>query len=190
MSILKKGLAGAPVRILQEKLGVPADGQFGPKTEEALKAYQKEHGLAVDGIAGPDTFTALGLYELVLLKVGSSGEGVKKLQTALGLPADGKFGPATQKAVKDYQAKNGLDADGYAGPATLAKLGVFKEITPDVISRSQVSPQDAAASAAPASAPAGTTPAGQPSASVQADASAAAEAPPKSIWATIKGFFS
>ncbi|MBS7545815.1 peptidoglycan-binding domain-containing protein [Ancylobacter oerskovii] len=168
MSILKKGLAGTPVKILQEKLGVPADGQFGPKTEEALKAYQKEHGLAADGIAGPDTFAALGLYELVLLKVGTSGETVKKLQTALGLDADGKFGAGTQKAVKDYQANNGLDADGFVGPATLAKLGLFAQITPEVVSKSQISPQDAAPT----------------------EASAAGEAPAKSIWATIKGFFS
>ena len=99
MSILKKGLAGEPVKILQTKLGVPADGQFGSKTEEALKAYQKEHGLSADGIAGPDTFAALGLYELILLKVGTSGETVKKLQTALGTGADGKFGAGTKKAV-------------------------------------------------------------------------------------------
>lgn len=168
MSILKKGLAGAPVKILQEKLGVPADGQFGAKTEEALKAYQKQNGLAVDGIAGPDTFAALGLYELVLLKVGTSGETVKKLQTALGLTADGKFGPGTQKAVKEYQAKNGLEADGFAGPATLAKLAIFTEITPETVSKSQVAPQDAPA----------------------AGEAAATDAPPRSIWATIKSFFS
>ncbi|CAA0095405.1 Uncharacterised protein [Starkeya nomas] len=167
MSILKKGLAGAPVKILQEKLGVPADGQFGPKTEEALKAYQKEHGLSVDGIAGPDTFAALGLYELILLKVGTSGESVKKLQTALGIAADGKFGAGTAKAVKDYQAANGLDADGFAGPATLAKLALFKELTPDVVSKAELTP--------------GSGP---------VEASAAGEAPAKSIWGTIKGFFS
>lgn len=174
MSILKKGLAGVPVKILQEKLGVPADGQFGPKTEEALKAYQKEHGLSVDGIAGPDTFAALGLYELILLKVGTSGETVKKLQGALGLTADGKFGPATAKAVKEYQASNGLDADGFAGPATLAKLALFKEITPEVVSKAEIAPGEAPVEA---SATGGT-------------AAPEGEAPAKSIWATIKGFFS
>lgn len=169
MSVLKKGLAGAPVKVLQEKLGVPADGQFGPKTEEALKAYQKEQGLAADGIAGPDTFAALGLYELVLLKVGTSGETVKKLQIALDISADGKFGPGTRKAVKDYQAANGLAADGFAGPATLAKLGVFKEITPAVVAKSQIAPGEAPAQASVAG--------------------GEEEAPPRSIWATIKSFF-
>ena len=41
MAILKKGLAGEPVRRLQAKLGVTADGQFGPGTETALKDWQK-----------------------------------------------------------------------------------------------------------------------------------------------------
>jgi len=61
MSILKRGLAGEPVKILQAKLEVPADGEFGPGTETALKAYQQKHGLKVDGIAGPDTFAQMGL---------------------------------------------------------------------------------------------------------------------------------
>jgi len=174
MSILKKGLAGEPVKILQTKLGVPADGQFGTKTDEALRAYQKEHGLSVDGIAGPDTFATLGLYELILLKVGTSGESVKKLQTALGTTADGKFGAGTQKAVKDYQAKNGLEADGFAGPATLAKLGIFTGLTPDMVSKSQISPTGSPTEAGMA----------------RGGGTATAEAPSKSIWSTIKDFFS
>ncbi len=200
MSILKKGLAGEPVKILQQKLGVPADGQFGVKTEEALKAYQKEHGLSADGIAGPDTFAALGLYELVLLKVGTSGGSVKKLQAALNINADGKFGRGTREAVVDFQSKNGLEPDGFAGPTTLAKLGVFTGITADVISRSQVSGSAPAATAkqtAPSLQPSGdveptATAAGaplQPSSAPPAAASTA-EAPARSIWSTIKSFFS
>jgi len=45
MPILKRGLAGEPVKRLQEKLGIEPDGQFGPKTEEALKAYQRSNTL-------------------------------------------------------------------------------------------------------------------------------------------------
>jgi putative chitinase len=58
------------------------------------------------------------------LKIGSEGEDVKKLQTVLGLKADGKFGPGTQAALKSWQEKNGLDADGIAGQKTLEKMGV------------------------------------------------------------------
>ena len=48
----------------------------------------------------------------MLLKNGSKGGDVKKLQEKLGLKADGLFGPGTEKAVKDWQSKNGLTPDG------------------------------------------------------------------------------
>jgi len=48
----------------------------------------------------------------MFLKIGSKGGDVKNLQEKLGLPADGSFGPGTEKAVKDWQAKIGLTADG------------------------------------------------------------------------------
>jgi peptidoglycan hydrolase-like protein with peptidoglycan-binding domain len=131
MAILKKGLSGEPVRRLQVKLGVEADGEFGSNTEKALKDWQTKNALAADGIAGPDTFMAMGLYELVLLKQGTHGNAVKKLQEKLAISADGQFGSATEKAVRDYQQKNGLVADGMAGPATLAHMKIFKEITAD-----------------------------------------------------------
>ena len=111
MPYLRQGVSGEPVRRLQVKLGVPADGRFGPGTEAALKAYQQKNGLAVDGVAGPDTFMQMGLGELVLLAPGARGEAVKKLQAALGLPADGQFGPATQKAVSAFQAAHGLEVE-------------------------------------------------------------------------------
>ena len=132
MSILKRGLKGAPVKRLQAKLGITADGDFGPGTERAVKEFQEANGLAVDGIAGPDTFTAMGLHELVLLRKGSRGIAVKKLQQGLGIGDDGIFGSGTEAAVKDFQTKNGLDADGLAGPETLAMLHTFEEMTPAV----------------------------------------------------------
>lgn len=57
-----------------------------------------------------------------LLRRGSRGEGVKLVQEALGLGADGIFGGGTEKAVKAWQAENGLSADGIVGPATFEKL--------------------------------------------------------------------
>lgn len=59
------------------------------------------------------------------LKYGSTGDDVKKLQTALGFTGkdvDGIFGAKTQKAVTDYQSANGLTVDGIAGEKTLGKL--------------------------------------------------------------------
>lgn len=180
MAILKRGLAGEPVTILQQKLGVTADGEFGPGTEKALRDYQSAHGLSVDGIAGPDTFAAMGLYELVLLKVGTHGTTVKKMQEALGIAADGQFGPGTAKAVMDFQSKNGLDADGMAGPETLAKMALFKEMTPEVIKRSQVTVGSTASAA---------TAGGTAASTVGTTASPEAAAPKRSVWGTIKGFF-
>jgi peptidoglycan hydrolase-like protein with peptidoglycan-binding domain len=49
------------VRALQQKLGVSADGVYGPRTRAAVKRFQRAHGLAADGVAGPQTLAALGL---------------------------------------------------------------------------------------------------------------------------------
>jgi putative chitinase len=48
----------------------------------------------------------------MLLKIGSSGEDVKKLQTKLGLVSDGGFGPKTEAKVKEWQTANGLPPNG------------------------------------------------------------------------------
>jgi putative chitinase len=61
---------------------------------------------------------------IMLLKLGSKGPEVVKLQTALGITADGNFGPGTEKVLKEWQAKMGLTADGIAGAATFQKLGI------------------------------------------------------------------
>ena len=58
----------------------------------------------------------------MLLKVGSKGDDVKKLQEKLGLTADGSFGPNTEKKVKEWQSSNGLTADGVVGDGTWSKM--------------------------------------------------------------------
>jgi putative chitinase len=58
----------------------------------------------------------------MLLKNGSKGDDVKKLQEKLGLVADGAFGPGTEAKVKAWQAANGLVADGVVGDGTWAKM--------------------------------------------------------------------
>lgn len=58
----------------------------------------------------------------MLLKNGSTGEDVKKLQAKLGLAADGVFGAGTEAKVKEWQAANGLGADGVVGDGTWGKM--------------------------------------------------------------------
>jgi putative chitinase len=47
--LLKVGSKGTDVVELQKKLGLTADGSFGPKTEAAVKAWQTKNGLTPDG---------------------------------------------------------------------------------------------------------------------------------------------
>jgi hypothetical protein len=56
--------------------------------------------------------------------VRSSGSTVAALQRALGIPADGIYGPQTRRAVRRFQRAHGLVVDGIAGPQTLAALGL------------------------------------------------------------------
>jgi putative chitinase len=65
----------------------------------------------------------------MLLKNGSKGEDVKKLQEKLGVEAIGTFGPKTEAAVKAWQKANGLKDDGIVGDATWSKL--FGETKPE-----------------------------------------------------------
>lgn len=58
----------------------------------------------------------------MILKKGSKGEEVKKIQQKLGLSADGDFGQKTEDAIKAFQTKHGLTADGIVGESTLKKL--------------------------------------------------------------------
>jgi hypothetical protein len=56
---LRRGAKGDLVRRVQTKVGINADGNFGPKTEAAVRAFQRDHGLVPDGIVGPKTWRAL-----------------------------------------------------------------------------------------------------------------------------------
>jgi putative chitinase len=47
--LLKVGSKGNDVKLLQEKLGLTADGSFGPKTEAAVNAWLTKNGLTADG---------------------------------------------------------------------------------------------------------------------------------------------
>src|SRR5687768_15219828 len=65
MPVLKPGSAGPDVKALQQKLKAlgfdpnGVDGNFGPGTDKAVRAFQQANGLGVDGEVGPGTLAAL-----------------------------------------------------------------------------------------------------------------------------------
>ena len=69
----------------------------------------------------------------MLLKKGSTGEDVKKLQKFLGLKDDGDFGDKTDIVVKKWQKENGLKDEGIVGDVTWGKMYSVQTIKEDVI---------------------------------------------------------
>ncbi len=141
--MLQRGSKGPDVLALQKALLAAGfnpqglDGSFGPKTEAALRAFQRAAGIVVDGKAGPQTWRALKSFSPgapapgpagAPLRKGDMGADVRKLQTLLeqhGIRTggiDGNFGPMTQRAVMEFQRGKGLNANGVVGRETWAAL--------------------------------------------------------------------
>ncbi|PYZ95199.1 peptidoglycan-binding protein [Salipaludibacillus keqinensis] len=99
------------------------EGAFDRTTSEAVKTFQEETDIFVDGLAGPHTIGAL-----LILQDGDQGSVVEALQEDLNKlgyyqgQIDGKFGPITNKAVKDFQASHNITVDGLAGPETYGAI--------------------------------------------------------------------
>ncbi len=145
--LLKTGVKGDAVRQLQQRLRElgyyqgEIDGAYGPGTEEAVMAFQRQHGLTEDGICGEGTRAMLYSANAQvfrptpsptatpgLLKKGDNGESVRMLQSRLkelgfydGV-IDGDFGGGTEEAVRLFQRQHGLDVDGIAAQKTFAVL--------------------------------------------------------------------
>jgi peptidoglycan hydrolase-like protein with peptidoglycan-binding domain len=131
--LLKRGSSGTAVRQLQEALKEaghdpgPIDGEFGPATEAAVRAFQQEKGIAVDGIVGEITWLNIdedAVFSHPVLRRSSTGLAVRRVQKRLTLAGydtggvDGIFGPATEAGVKALQRDQGLVEDGIVGPKT------------------------------------------------------------------------
>ncbi|MGA9525199.1 MAG: D-alanyl-D-alanine carboxypeptidase family protein [Myxococcaceae bacterium] len=101
---LRQGSRGSAVVSLQKKLSAAgfnpgaADGDFGPKTLAAVKAFQRSKGLAADGVVGPKTWAKLGVQGASATTSSSSGgttvtgyvNGVAKKITLKAIP-NGKY---------------------------------------------------------------------------------------------------
>lgn len=141
---IRRGESGAQVNYIQRclrKLGHfqgNITGNFGPKTEAAVRSFQQARGINAIGVVGPRTQRALQSKcprnvsrrtprrsnSSNLLQVGSSGERVIKLQEnlqSLGFyrgVITGNFQNATAAAVIEFQESQGLVADGIVGRRT------------------------------------------------------------------------
>ncbi len=138
MALLRLGAAGDAVADLQRLLdgaGFPCacDGQFGPNTEAAVRAFQAACGLTTDALVGPATWRALrqrvqkdAAWPGAFLSRGSKGGHVAAFQRRLvelgygvgASGADGDFGAATEEATRKFQSDRGLASDGVVGPDT------------------------------------------------------------------------
>lgn len=90
--------------------------------EDRTKHYKEAKHLLGGGHVAEASVATTTATEYVTVRVGSNNDTVKAVQKALGLTADGKFGPGTEKAVKAWQTAHGLTADGIVGPATIKKM--------------------------------------------------------------------
>lgn len=57
--VLTLGSEGAAVAFVQRKLGLVADGQFGPRTAAAVREFKRGHGLSADSVVGPSAWRLL-----------------------------------------------------------------------------------------------------------------------------------
>jgi lysozyme family protein len=73
----------------------------------------------------PGTAATVPNVHFDIVRFGSQGAWVVKLQEALKIEADGKFGPETEAALKAFQETHGLEVDGIAGRNTYRALGLI-----------------------------------------------------------------
>ena len=129
---------------------ITVDGIFGSSTAAAVRRFQTYFGLTSDGVVGRTTWNKL--YEVYndianrllspslrpgeypgVLRNGSTGTAVRELQFYLYLMSayqssipsvsiDGRFGAATEAAVRAYQRFAGMTVDGIVGRKTWDSL--------------------------------------------------------------------
>ena len=110
-----------------------ADGILGSQTAQALKAYQKDKGLSVTGVYDEETQQMMQRKAGGTYAKGDRGAEVKRYQRRLLRTgyleghADGVFGSATEKAVRNFQKDNKLQVTGRLDEKTMKELEAISE---------------------------------------------------------------
>ncbi|HXJ62782.1 MAG TPA: peptidoglycan-binding protein, partial [Actinomycetota bacterium] len=152
MRTIAPGDRGDDVRDVQQRLAslgahidaTELEGEFGPDTESAVRAFQQRRGLLVDGRVGTETWDELveagyrlGDRVLYLRMPMVRGDDVRSLQrrlNSLGFDAgreDGIFGDRADRAVREFQRNIAMRQDGIVGPETLHELERVRPATVD-----------------------------------------------------------
>ncbi len=115
--LLKNGSKGSDVKLLQEKLGLTADGDFGPGTEAKVKAWQTANGLTADGIVGDVTWSKMfapkkvvesGTLNLTALKGHIPDSVIAQIPDTAK-----KFGITTNLRLAHFLAQCGHESGGF-----------------------------------------------------------------------------
>lgn len=121
------GVIKVQLLLRQRGATIAADQIFGPKTTEAVKAFQKGKGLTVDGIVGNKTWPAV----IVTVKLGDNGDAVRAVQSQWRfIDHDGIFGQGVDALVRQFQKDSKLTVDGVVGPNTWKAMGKGPIIDP------------------------------------------------------------
>lgn len=133
--MLRRDSKGNAVKTLQKNLntvmsaGLTVDGDFGSKTEQAVRAFQSKYKLSVDGIYGPDS---AAMMRAALAGKTSPIKPTPNAPTGT-LTVDGDFGPRTCAALQRALNKHGasLTVDASMGPLTRKALQKYLGVTQD-----------------------------------------------------------
>ena len=108
--------------------------------DSALRSHDwRTFALTYNGSGQVDAYAAkmesayrrhAGKASPAVLRLGATGEPVRRLQAALGVKVDGSFGKVTEDAVRAFQEANGLPADGVVGARTWAALEARRDAVP------------------------------------------------------------